>query len=120
MIFDLFVLEPSFILGLVFPIQWLFRFKHACFEFSQFLFLVELVVAKFDRSVLVFLPMCVWSGLNSVIPCGAIQSVLIILVLFLSFFFTPGSALMFESFVLLLLLIYGRLLVRTKILCCLN
>ena len=55
-----------------------FRSKHACFAFSQVRLVGELVVAKFDRGVFGFLPMCASKGDIFVTPCGVMRKVFII------------------------------------------
>ena len=55
-----------------------FRFKHACFAFSQFKLLGELFVAMFDNGVFGFLPICASKGEFFLTPCAVILSVLII------------------------------------------
>ena len=54
------------------------RFKHACFAFSQFKLLGELLVATFDKGVFGVRPMWASNGEIFVTPCGVILSVLII------------------------------------------
>ena len=47
-----------------------FQSKHGCFAFSQFRFSGELVVAKLERGVFGFLPMCATKGEIYFTRCG--------------------------------------------------
>ena len=55
-----------------------FQSKHGCFAFSQFRFSGELVVAKLERGVFGFLPMCATKGEIYFTRCGLIHKVSII------------------------------------------